>query len=128
MTEPSLHIAVLMGGWSSERPVSLMSGAGVADALESVGHRVTRIDMDRDVALRALTVNPASFLGLDDRVGALAPGLDGDVVVWSGDPLDVNARAEHVLVTGAEVYAWDADARDGRGAGRVVERTERLAR
>src|SRR3546814_3454906 len=40
-----LHIVVLMGGWSSEREVSLVSGAGVADALESLGHRVTRIDM-----------------------------------------------------------------------------------
>jgi len=84
--------------------------------------------LDPQVALEALTVNPASFLGLDDRVGALAPGLDGDVVVWSGDPLDVGSRAEHVFVTGAEVYTWDADADGGRGAGRVVERSERFAR
>jgi D-alanine-D-alanine ligase len=41
-----------MGGWSAEREVSLMSGAGVAEALESLGHRVTRIDMGRDVARR----------------------------------------------------------------------------
>jgi D-alanine-D-alanine ligase len=41
-----------MGGWSAERPVSLMSGEGVAKALESRGHKVTRIDMDRDVAAR----------------------------------------------------------------------------
>ncbi len=47
-----LHVAVLMGGWSSEREVSLVTGRGVADALESRGHRVTRIDMDRDVAQR----------------------------------------------------------------------------
>ncbi|OYX38938.1 MAG: hypothetical protein B7Y98_07410, partial [Sphingomonas sp. 32-62-10] len=40
-----LHIAVLMGGWSAEREVSLVTGANVADALESLGHRVTRIDM-----------------------------------------------------------------------------------
>jgi len=46
------HVAVLMGGWSAERPVSLSSGEGVAKALESRGHRVTRIDMDRDVAQR----------------------------------------------------------------------------
>ena len=78
--------------------------------------------LDRDVALRALTVNPASFLGLSSRVGALAPGLDGDVVVWSGDPLDVTSRAEHVFVTGTEVYTWDAAARTGR----VVERGERF--
>jgi D-alanine-D-alanine ligase-like ATP-grasp enzyme len=48
-----LHVAVLMGGWSAEREVSLMSGNGVADALESRGHRVTRIDMDRNVAAAA---------------------------------------------------------------------------
>ncbi|MEU2200678.1 amidohydrolase [Isoptericola sp. NPDC019482] len=84
--------------------------------------------LDPRVALEALTVNPASFLGLDDRVGALTPGLDGDVVVWSGDPLDVGSRAEHVFVTGVEVYTWDRDADGGRGAGRVRERRERFAR
>jgi imidazolonepropionase-like amidohydrolase len=83
--------------------------------------------LDRQVALEALTVNPASFLGLGDRVGALAPGLDGDLVVWSGDPLDVTSRAEHVLITGTEVYTWDAAADGGRGAGRVRERLERFA-
>ena len=52
------HVAVLMGGWSAEREVSLTSGAGVADALEARGHRVTRIDMDRDVAQRLAEVKP----------------------------------------------------------------------
>ncbi|OLT51719.1 amidohydrolase [Cellulosimicrobium sp. CUA-896] len=84
--------------------------------------------LDRDTALRALTVNPAAILGLDDRVGSLAPGLHGDVVVWSGDPLDVTARAEHVLITGTEVYRWDHAANDGRGAPHVVERAERFTR
>lgn len=84
--------------------------------------------LDRETALRALTVNPAAILGLDDRIGSLAPGLHGDVVVWSGDPLDVTARAEHVLITGTEVYRWDHAANDGRGAPRVVERAERFAR
>ncbi|MES2338116.1 MAG: D-alanine--D-alanine ligase [Pseudomonadota bacterium] len=74
MTAP-LHIVVLMGGWSGERPVSLMSGAGVADALESLGHRVTRIDMDRDVAARLAEAKP------DVVFNALhgAPGEDGTV-------------------------------------------------
>ena len=44
------HVAVLMGGWSSERPVSLDSGNGCADALEQAGYRVTRVDVQRDVA------------------------------------------------------------------------------
>jgi D-alanine-D-alanine ligase len=44
------HIAVLMGGWSSERPVSLSSGGNCADALEKAGYRVSRIDVGRDIA------------------------------------------------------------------------------
>lgn len=77
--------------------------------------------LPRGTALEALTVNPASFLQLDDRVGSLTPGLDGDIVVWSGDPLDVNSRAERVFIEGAEVYRWED------GAGVVVERAERFA-
>ncbi len=75
MTLPKLHVAVLMGGWSSERPVSLMSGEGVAKALEVRGHRVTRIDMDRDVALRLSETKP------DVVFNALhgCPGEDGTV-------------------------------------------------
>jgi D-alanine-D-alanine ligase len=70
-----LHVAVLMGGWSAEREVSLMSGAGVADALESLGHRVTRIDMDRNVAMVLDSVRP------DVVFNALhgTPGEDGTV-------------------------------------------------
>ncbi|WP_323014132.1 D-alanine--D-alanine ligase [Devosia sp.] len=43
------HVAVLMGGWSNERPVSLMSGAGCAAALRRAGYRVTEVDVGRDV-------------------------------------------------------------------------------
>lgn len=75
MSLPKLHVAVLLGGWSSERPVSLMSGNGVAEALEARGHRVTRIDMGRDVALRLAEAAP------DVVFNALhgAPGEDGSV-------------------------------------------------
>ncbi|MCR4266046.1 D-alanine--D-alanine ligase [Nitratireductor sp. ZSWI3] len=44
------HVAVLMGGFSSERPVSLSSGKACADALEIEGYTVTRVDVGRDVA------------------------------------------------------------------------------
>jgi imidazolonepropionase-like amidohydrolase len=50
-------------------------------------------------------------MGLADRVGSLTVGLDGDVVIWSGDPLDVMSRAEQVFVSGVAVYEW----RDGAG-------------
>lgn len=45
----SKHVAVLMGGFSSERPVSLSSGNACAEALEAVGYKVTRVDVTRDV-------------------------------------------------------------------------------
>ncbi|MCX8571293.1 D-alanine--D-alanine ligase [Aminobacter sp. MET-1] len=45
----SKHVAVLMGGFSSERPVSLSSGNACANELESVGYKVTRVDVGRDV-------------------------------------------------------------------------------
>lgn len=44
------HVAVLMGGWSAERPVSLSSGNACADALEAGGFHVTRVDVDHDIA------------------------------------------------------------------------------
>ncbi|MBA0127645.1 amidohydrolase [Haloechinothrix sp. YIM 98757] len=70
-------------------------------------------------ALRALTVNPAGMLGLADRVGALAPGLDADVVIWSGDPLDITSRALRVYVSGRDVYRFDHDTGEGVVADRV---------
>jgi imidazolonepropionase-like amidohydrolase len=68
--------------------------------------------LDRDVALRSITVNPAHIMGLDDRVGALRPGLDGDVVIWSGDPLDIMSRALRVFVDGREVYSYEGGVAD----------------
>ena len=52
------HVAVLMGGWSAEREVSLTSGRACADALESAGYRVTRIDVRRDLAALLAALQP----------------------------------------------------------------------
>jgi len=71
-----LHVVVLMGGWSSEREVSLTSGKGVAEALRERGWRnVTELDMDRDVAPRLAELKP------DVVFNALhgSPGEDGTV-------------------------------------------------
>ena len=64
------HVAVLMGGWSAERPVSLNSGRGCADALEKLGYRVTRVDVDRDIAATLAKLKPdVAFNALHGRVG-----------------------------------------------------------
>ena len=69
------HVAVLMGGWSNEREVSLTSGKGVAEALRSRGHRVTEIDMNRDVAERLAEAKPDVVFNALHGV----PGEDGSV-------------------------------------------------
>jgi len=67
------HVAVLMGGWSAEREVSLRSGRACADALMRQGYRVTRIDVGRDIAAVLKTVKPDVALNvLHGR-----PGEDG---------------------------------------------------
>ena len=74
--DKDMHIVVLMGGWSAERPVSLMSGNGVADALEERGFtQVSRVDMDRNVAQILTALRP------DVVFNALhgSPGEDGTV-------------------------------------------------
>ncbi|WP_114394596.1 D-alanine--D-alanine ligase [Oleisolibacter albus] len=66
------HVAVLMGGWSAERDVSLVSGARIAEALASKGYRVTTIDVQRDLPglLAALTPAPdVIFNALHGRGG-----------------------------------------------------------
>jgi D-alanine-D-alanine ligase len=56
------HVAVLMGGWSSERAVSLASGEACAAALEAAGYRVTRVDVARDVAEVLARLRPDAAL------------------------------------------------------------------
>jgi D-alanine-D-alanine ligase len=70
MTRKYNHVAVLMGGWSAEREVSLNSGAGCAAALEEAGYTVTRVDVDRDLASRLAELKPdACFNALHGRWG-----------------------------------------------------------
>ncbi len=74
-SKKKLHVAVLMGGWSAEREVSLMSGKGVADALEKNGHRVSRVDMDRNIAIILDGIRPDVVFNALHGV----PGEDGTV-------------------------------------------------
>jgi D-alanine-D-alanine ligase len=67
------HVAVLMGGWSAEREISLRSGKACADALERAGYRVSRVDVDREIAATLRKLKPDAALNvLHGR-----PGEDG---------------------------------------------------
>jgi len=69
--------------------------------------------LDRETALRAVTINPARIIGCADRIGSLTPGKDADIVIWSGDPLDVMSRAELAFQNGREIYRYDPALREG---------------
>jgi imidazolonepropionase-like amidohydrolase len=69
--------------------------------------------LDPVTALRSVTINPARIIGVDSRIGSLSVGKDADLVIWSGDPLDVMSRAERAFVDGREIYRYDYDRRDG---------------
>jgi imidazolonepropionase-like amidohydrolase len=71
--------------------------------------RAAGLAIDDDQALRWITANPAWAVGLDDVIGTLEVGKRADVVLWSGDPFSVYARAEVVIQGGAIAYR----ARDG---------------
>jgi imidazolonepropionase-like amidohydrolase len=77
-------------------------------------HQVTlavKEGLDRQTALRSVTINPARIIGVADRLGSLTPGKDADIVLWSGDPLDVMSRAERAYIAGREIYRYDYEAR-----------------
>jgi imidazolonepropionase-like amidohydrolase len=69
--------------------------------------------LDRETALRAVTITPATIMRVADRVGSLVPGKDADLVIWSGDPLDVMSRAEAAYIAGREIYRYDQASRTG---------------
>jgi imidazolonepropionase-like amidohydrolase len=82
-------VSVIISTFSSHQARLLWQHAGNA----------VRLGMDHDAALRAVTQAPADAFGLRGY-GRIEPGAVGNVVVWSGDPLQTSTRAEHVIVRG----------------------------
>lgn len=71
----------------------------------------TGLGLSREKAIAAVTTTPAAILGLSDRIGTLEPGKDGNVVLYSGDPLSVTSWVEHVVIEGEHVYERATDPR-----------------
>lgn len=59
--------------------------------------------MDPYEALKAITINPAKHIGIEDRVGSLEPGKDGDLVVYEGSPFDIDSKVRLVLINGNKI-------------------------
>lgn len=86
-------VTVAFSSGESHNARNLKQGAG-----NSVAYGLPYED-----ALRALTVNPARMFGVEDAYGTLAPGMDADVVLWSGDPLEVTTFADQVFIRGKKI-------------------------
>ena len=56
--------------------------------------------MDPFSALKAITINPARHLGVEDRVGSIEPGKDADIVVMDGCCFEIGSKVEHVFING----------------------------
>jgi imidazolonepropionase-like amidohydrolase len=74
------------------------------DHLRVTAAFAVKYGLDRQEALRGLTVVPAEALGLAKQMGTLEPGKDADLVVWSGDPLALSSSVELVIVNGIVTF------------------------
>jgi imidazolonepropionase-like amidohydrolase len=104
-----LHAAGVRVALHSDSPVDIQYLNQEAAKALAAGRRAG-LELDRDDAIRWITANPAWILGIDQRVGTLEPDRDADLVLWSGDPLSVYARAERVWIAGVTVWERGRDA------------------
>ena len=66
--------------------------------------------MDPEDALALVTINTAKVLGLDEYVGSLEPGKHADFVIWNGDPLSTETKAEQTWIDGRKYFDLERDA------------------
>ena len=75
------------------------------EAAKAVGAgRRAGLTLPPEHVIQWITRNPAKMLGLDDRIGSLAPGKNADVVIWSADPFSIYSHADQVFIDGALVF------------------------
>src|SRR5258706_3320184 len=97
------HVAVLMGGWSAERPVSLVTGEGCAKALREEGFKVTEVDVGRDISVVLTTLRPdvcfKALHGEWGEYGCVQGLLEG---------LNISFTHSHVLASPQSIHYWRA--------------------
>lgn len=94
----------------SDIPV-LGSLLAIETAKAAAAGRRTGLPIPPEQAIRWITSNPARAIGLGDRIGTLAPGMNADLVIWSADPFSIYAHADRVYIDGALAYDRAAGAR-----------------
>ena len=89
LAEAGVKVALM-----SDHPVIPSANLPVYAALS------VKAGMDKMEALKAITINGAEILGIDDHVGSIESGKDADLVIFSDDPLDINSEVEKVIING----------------------------
>ena len=79
-------------------------GVGAIRELPLAAAFAVKGGMDRDEALKAITIHAAEILGVADRIGSIEKGKDADLVMMSGDPFHYLTRVEEVFINGETVF------------------------
>jgi len=99
---------------STYQLAGVLARAGVKFAFSSGDYQNVRLlpfqaamavawGLDRDLAIKALTIDAAEIPGVANRVGSLEPGKDANLFVATGDPLEIRSQVTHVVIAGRDV-------------------------
>ncbi|MBQ1272454.1 MAG: amidohydrolase family protein, partial [Clostridia bacterium] len=89
-------------------PFSIITDAPVIplECLPMCAGLAAAAGLDKEEAWKAITINPATQIGIADRVGSLEAGKDGDVVIWTDDPLTVLGAQSYATIINGQVVYW----------------------
>lgn len=90
---------------------ALRSNNSTTQSLAYQAARCVAHGMSREDAFRAISITPAEIIGVAKRVGSLSVGMDGNVVLYGGDPFSVEGVVQHVIIEGEHVYDRSTDSR-----------------
>lgn len=95
--------------------VNIMTDADVVqqEFLRFQAAVAVKYGMDPEEALKAITINPARWAGLENSIGSIEVGKDADLVLFDGDPFDIRTRVQMVFIEGKLVF--DAAAEEKKG-------------
>jgi imidazolonepropionase-like amidohydrolase len=95
--------------------VNIMSDADVVqqEFLRFQATIAVKYGMDPLEALKAISINPAKLIGLEERIGSIEVGKDADLVLFSGDPFDIQSKVLKVFIDGKLLFDSESDSKHG---------------
>jgi len=96
-----LHKAGVKVAITTDHPVSLIQYLPICAGLAA------REGLGCEEALRAITINAAQICGVSDRVGMLKTGMDADIAIFDGNPMEIFTKTLYTIIDGEVVYRFD---------------------